>query len=207
MNLQRAREPPKMTSQFRGSVVIFPKYGVTVQKPFIDINCFNELSVQNVTGTTTYPLDEAELKTHEVSKGKAAIKVMERDEYGELSEVVTIHLETKDDGERDLFDDAHTALTEFMAKVIAAQKEAKKAARKAGTARPPPAAAPAPAAAAKSKKRKKSFPMVPFGEDDAAAAAPAAPAAAAGRRRAHHRRPPRRAAAAAAAARRAAGRR
>ena len=61
--------------QFRGSVVIFPRFGVTVQKPFIDINCFNQLSVQNTTGNTTYPLDEAELSTHEVSKGKAAIKV------------------------------------------------------------------------------------------------------------------------------------
>ena len=113
------------------------------KKPLIDINCFNQLSVQNTTGSTVYLLDEAELFTHEVSKGKAAIKVMERDEHGALSEVVTINLQTKDDGEGGLFDDAHTALTDFMAKVIAAQKAAKKAAKKAGTARPPLAAAPA----------------------------------------------------------------
>ena len=39
--------------------MIFPRVGVTVQKPFIDINCFNELSVQNaliVTRATRYPL-------------------------------------------------------------------------------------------------------------------------------------------------------
>ena len=75
-----------MTGQFRGSVVLFPRFGVTVQKPFIDINCFNQLSVQNTTGSSVYLLDEAELFTHEVSKGKAAIKVMERDEHGALSE-------------------------------------------------------------------------------------------------------------------------
>ena len=64
-----------MAGQFRGRVTIV-RYGNTVEKPFIELSRFNQLSVQNgLFRNTVYPLDEAELITHNVSSGEAAIKV------------------------------------------------------------------------------------------------------------------------------------